>query len=314
MTDPRRTALAVLSFNRPDYFRQVAESIARQHPADMKGVDVYVFQDGAVNPFSGERKSPDAPVEECARQARASLPGAVIEASPVNLGIALNYDRAEKRVFEELGYDAAMFFEDDLVPQPHYVGVLRKMLALAAETPRMGLVAAHRYSHAHRTPYGRQEQDRAHVVPMGNNWGFGVLKDRWLRAKPAVDAYLNLVRGKDYSHRPHDAIQKFMVGKGWSPGTTSQDWAKQCAYMEAGYIQVATATNNAKYIGKHGTHGNQQKWDERRYAEAVIYDKDFREIRAPGNPELDRISGEVSWHLFGRPHPTSKAAVTRSWQ
>ncbi len=45
--------IAVMSFNRPDYLRQVLESLAAQKGADIEAREVFLFQDGWRNPHSG---------------------------------------------------------------------------------------------------------------------------------------------------------------------------------------------------------------------------------------------------------------------
>ena len=67
--------------------------------------------------------------------------GAVFESND-NLGIAMNFDRAERYVFEILSADAAIFFEDDMIISPVYLEVLGRLIERALEDERIGYVAA----------------------------------------------------------------------------------------------------------------------------------------------------------------------------
>ncbi len=129
----RPLTIALLSFDRPDYLRQVVHSLVKQL---VPGDEVFLFQDGGWNPFSGNRKASEGVIDACVRvfsspSGDLKSIGRGVFRSPVNLSIAGNYRRAEQYIFEALGRDAAVLLEDDLVLGPHYLGAIADLLGIA---------------------------------------------------------------------------------------------------------------------------------------------------------------------------------------
>lgn len=298
-----KVALALMAFNRPQYLEQVAKSIAAQNPKDMEDVDVHVFQDGAVSRRTSRRYSTDALVQQSLAVVKGVLPQAIVAASSENLGIAMNFDRAETQVFETLGYDRAIFFEDDMVLRPNYVGLVKVLMEMSATNPRIGPVAA--YGYKRQASVEVQRQRRADLVPMGHSWGFGVLREKWRRARKVWAPYLGLIRKYDYAHRPHDQIKtmfRFLFRSSkFNPGATGQDAVKQCTYAHLGMAQLTTFTNNAKYIGEVGTHSGPAWFKRAGFASTVLYDEDWRLLNEPTPDELARHHAEICNHLRGNP-------------
>ena len=138
---PARTPIAILSFNRPDYLVQVLDSLKAQ-PDGLQGREIALFQDGPISPSTGRAQCDP---EDCKRNIelfRTRFPHGRVFDSKTNLGIALNIDRAERFVFETLGAEAGMFFEDDMVLSPFYLTVLERLIDLAKADERIGYVAA----------------------------------------------------------------------------------------------------------------------------------------------------------------------------
>lgn len=129
----RPLTIALLSFDRPDYLRRVVHSLVKQL---VPGDEVFLFQDGGWNPFSGNRKASEGVIDACVRvfsspSGDLKSIGRGVFRSPVNLSIAGNYRRAEQYIFEALGRDAAVLLEDDLVLGPHYLGAIADLLGIA---------------------------------------------------------------------------------------------------------------------------------------------------------------------------------------
>ena len=83
--------IAVISFNRPHLLEQVLRGLREQtSPPDPAGV--YLFQDG------GPQSAP-----ECVGIFKNIFPQGRAFVDDTNLGIAMNYDRAERFVFDTLG-------------------------------------------------------------------------------------------------------------------------------------------------------------------------------------------------------------------
>src|SRR5262245_34736804 len=66
--------IIVLSFNRPHYLRPTLESLRDQKPAiDQRRV--HLFQDGAVNLYSGKRYADDEAIQQCIAVFKDVFPG-----------------------------------------------------------------------------------------------------------------------------------------------------------------------------------------------------------------------------------------------
>jgi hypothetical protein len=244
---------AVMSFNRPHYLRQVLDSLLVQEDFDLDQKDLYFFQDGSVNPFSGrEYVSPEV-VAECIDLFKDRFPKATILKSDVNLGVALNFERAERLFFETLSCDVAFFLEDDLVLGRHYLSTLSRMAAMAKSLPDLAYFAAYGNHQASRE---EQLAGVSRVIPMDHNWGFGLTRGCWLASRPLVQSYLDLVRSADYRQRDNKAIASLMHSWGVKCPGTSQDVAKSIACVLSGGAKINTFTCFAKYIGEVGLHSN----------------------------------------------------------
>jgi len=243
-------AVCLLAFDRPGYLRQVVASVRRQ--PDLAGVRVYCFLDGAVNARSGVRHAPSPRVHRCGSIFRRAFPDGELHASPVNLGVALNYDRAERHVFVTRRHDYALFLEDDFVLAPHYVQTIRAMVRAFGRHPRIGAFSAFG---DHDASLPDQRAHRRAITFMGHMWAACTPRTRWLERRAYFAAYLRYARRIDYRLRSHEWIWTRLYRRwGARRVATSQDAAKRIAMLRAGQIQISTYTNNGRYIGRHGVH------------------------------------------------------------
>lgn len=249
----RPLTIALLSFNRPHYLRRVVHSLFAQL---IPGDEVFLFQDGGWNPFSGNCKAAEDALDACVNvfsiphRKLLSVERRVFRSS-TNLGIAGNYRRAEQYVFQSLGRDAAVLLEDDLVLGPHYLEAISDLLELAAEDPRIGYVSAYG---DFWMPLDRQLTQADQLIPMHENWGAGLTRASWLGQKPIRERYWELVKDADYSLRDNETIRNFYRGLGYSCVISSQDASRWIACRAAGMVRLTTATCHAQYIGEVGEH------------------------------------------------------------
>ncbi len=134
--------VVVIAFDRSDYLRLTLESLVAQVGAEVERRPIYLFQDGAVNDFSGRQHCDPATVAANVAIFQSIIPHGTAMPAPANLGVARNFQRAENFVFQELQSEAAIFLEDDLVLGPYYLKTLAKLIGLALGDDRIGYVAA----------------------------------------------------------------------------------------------------------------------------------------------------------------------------
>jgi len=248
--------IAILSFDRPAYLSKVLSSLK---PQLAPGQRVILFQDGAWNPWSNRWKADEAAIAECVDLFRTWFPDQEVQVAPSNLGIALNYERAETRIFEQLGAPEALFLEDDMWLSPNYLAVIARLLDFARTDDRIAYVSA----------YGnlfdgidRQNADRSGLLPMHENWGAALTRAAWLAERPFRRTYLSLLSDCDYSRRDHAAIRDFYRQRGWKVTVTSQDAARWVAALERGAVRITTQTCHARYIGMTGEHFTAEQYEK----------------------------------------------------
>jgi len=267
--DSSKIAIAIMSFNRPAYLEQVLKSLNRQKDF---GLNVYVFQDGHKNPYSGKVKADPTEIKKCLTLFKTHIPNAEIHHASRNLGIALNFDRAEKYLFEQKGYEWVLFFEDDLVLHPLYLETLFAMLHTFGPDKRVGMLAC--YGEFPKLSLEDQTRKAGLVTAQGHHWGFALSKEAYLARKPMVEEYLSIIREQDYSLRPHEDIKNWFSSLGFKRSRgSSQDSIKEMAMFKAGFVKLNTITIHAQYIGEKGEHCTPNLFDERGYKESKIYDK-----------------------------------------
>ena len=96
-----KTAVAILSFNRPHYLKQVVDSLLKQTQKDF---DYWLFQDGTINQFSWRMTANQKDIDTCINIFKEAFPKGKIEYSKTNIGIGMNWKRCEEKMFLEENY------------------------------------------------------------------------------------------------------------------------------------------------------------------------------------------------------------------
>jgi hypothetical protein len=268
----------ILSFARPALLQRLLISLRHQtRPIDFS--NVYLFQDGGSVLF-----------EDCIEVFKKFMPEGQVIASDRNLGIALNFDRAERFAFEVLRADVAYFFEDDLILGKNYIAVLSQLCEFALHEARVGYVAA--YGN-HRATLDQQRERAAEVVGMAWKWGFGLTKRQWLKQREIIEPYLEIIKRDTYERRDAKAIRAYYEKLGYASPGTSQDGAKDVAGHVLGTAKIMTFACFARYEGKDGVHCNAEIYEREGFGATQIY---------PEAPILSMPSSMVldAWILRGR--------------
>jgi hypothetical protein len=274
--------IAILSFNRPDYLHQVLASL---RPQVSEHDRIVLFQDGGWNRWSERQKGRAELIARCVSIFRGIIPwGDVVEA-PENLGIALNYERAERFLFEDVRAEKALFLEDDMVLSPNYLGVIGQLLDIAERDHRIGYVSAYGDFWASRRDQRRRAGD---LIPMHENWGAALTRRAWLAERPLRNQYLELIGDCDYSRRDSKAIDAFHAARGWSKALSSQDAARWIACVERGEVRVTTFACHARYIGKRGEHSSAKQFKAAKFSRAVMFRGIPPDLSGPTDEQVAR--------------------------
>lgn len=302
--------IAIIAFNRPEYFVQVLDSLAAQQDADLSRIAL--FQDGMVNPHSGKRYGDESIIRQNAEVFRVRFPDGCVFTAPENLGVALNYDRAERWIFEELDAEAGIFFEDDMVVSPHYVRSLEAMLEMARNNPQVGYVAC--YGSSHRLSVEAQSEDPARYEPLRNNWGFGLTRRQWRLNQPYVDAYLQIVAKGDYRVRDYNAIAQVYRSWGIRLPYTTQDVVKTAVCSLHGCVKLNTRACLGKYIGARGLHTDERGYRYHGCHQTEVYPEALLDFTPPDAEayrrcfdEQNRWTGRILNQTISTGSPVSRS-------
>ncbi len=257
----------LLAFNRPQYFERVLTSLRAQSvPVD--GRRVHLFQDGAVNAYTGAANADPDDIEACVRLFRAAFPAGHLHRSPWNIGPTESYVAAETLVFQELGAPLALFFEDDLELAPHYLQALAAIWEVVADEPSIGLFNA---MGPHTASLEEQALSSDALVGMGHQWGYALTRDHWLRIAPYMSEYYRLTLGRTYADRPNAEIRDLFRSWGVPLSATSQDTAMMAATLAVGAWRVSSRPCLGRYIGEMGIHFRPDIYAEQRWAETELW-------------------------------------------
>jgi hypothetical protein len=281
--------IALMSFDRPDYLEAVIQTALRQLGHGGRRPIWFLFQDGAVGRRTGKPYADATATAESVRIFRSYIPDGEVFATNWNLGVAANFDRAERFMFVENAFDVAVFLEDDMLLQPHYMEVLVELLEMAKANPYIGMVSA--YGARHDMPLAEQQARRTELCLMNeHNWAFGITRDCWVRRNAIVRGYLELLDGVEYRDRKavHGTIEEMQrrLGRGGVGYLSSQDSIKNMACEVLDMHRVSTHTNNARYIGRKGLHMTAERFFKRGYHRTVLYPDPHGGFRVPSATEL----------------------------
>jgi len=245
-----KLAVAIMSFNRPDYFERVLKSINQQTDKD---VDFYLFQDGAINKYSWRRCANQSDITKCVELYEYYIPKGKIHIHGTNVGTAENFNKAEDLLFNVYNYDAVLFLEDDLVLSPWYISIIKKMLE-AYNYKEIGMVCAYG---DHNISLEAQFKYPNMIKPIDHLWGYATTKDSWEQRKPYYDEwYETFIKGRDYVMRDHNKIFEWYNELGFKSVASSQDAARTISMLRADQVGITTVSNNGEYIGHVGQHGS----------------------------------------------------------
>lgn len=276
--------IIIIGFNRHEYLDRVLRSLIEQVGCEIEKRHIALFQDGAVNALSGKRYASDDDIAAVKKVFRSYFPSAPIFSSQENMGICLNFNRAEKYAFEDIDADVAYFLEDDLVLSANYIATMDMMWNLVKNNKKIAYFAAYgdRFS-----SLDMQLERCKEFIPMLHNWGFGLRRDHWVQMTELLKPYYDIIKSKDYHDRNNDEIRDWYASLGYEHEATSQDGAKALATNLLGRFRLLTVPCLAEYIGKVGTHTNPAIFAKQGFENVEVYDGPLTGMRVPADAWID---------------------------
>ncbi|MDD3444606.1 MAG: hypothetical protein PHS60_04300 [Zavarzinia sp.] len=281
--------IAIMSFDRPHYLERVIHSVLRQTDCSPFEPVFFLFQDGAKSPRTGAMATETTLINRSIDVFKKYFPDGFIVNSDFNLGVAMNFDRAERVLFEDNKFDAAIFLEDDMLLQPHYFSTMGALLNIAFSRDDIGMFSA--YGFRNTTPLVEQRARERELCLMDeHNWAFGITREAWAARDKVLRWYLDLISDIDYRTRgdrnPQLRGLQRALGRGGKGYLTSQDSMKNLACEVLGIHRINTFTNNACYIGRVGEHSTEDKFRLGGYANTVLYDRPHVDFDVPSSEAL----------------------------
>jgi hypothetical protein len=277
-----------MSFNRPHYLKEVLATLKAQTQA-ISPDRIFLFQDG-YRSVSGKDLTEPSLVEACIAEFTSAFPGATVFSSEANLGVALNFNRAEEFFFLERNEEAGLFFEDDLILSPYYLSAVENLLQIALSEPKIAYVAAYG---DHRASLEAQRKTPRKIITMGHKWGFGLTKRQWLIQRPIIQPYLEIVARADYRSRDTDAIYAYHKTLGFGSRGSSQDAMKDVACAVLGTVKINSFACFGKYIGATGLHSTPSFYEKEGFGKTEIYPDPIENFEPLSSTLLDAMINDA---------------------
>ena len=236
--------VVVIGYNRPKYFERVIKSL--ESNPESQNLPFFFFLDGG--PESSQAKYNEI-IEKY------KFPLKTIINRDRNLGCGLNIIDAREHVFDRLGFDAAMIFEDDLIPADNYIKTVFNML------DQMPSAMCQAWTPDHRSRDEKLKFIGEIKISEDNFWGYALTRETWGKIKHKLYEYRDLfLRNKPYRQRNDKEIRDWIQAQTnhsyfIHPNVpTGQDAITNLALLLADVPRYSTTVNYGIYIGKEGIH------------------------------------------------------------
>ena len=257
--------VGIVSFNRPYYLRRLLKTLVAQ--TDQRAAYL-LFQDGAVNAFSGRRRSRDKNIEECVKYfENAKLPNKQLHVRKHNVGISRNIKDALDFMSEN--YDQLMLIEDDVLLSPHWIRLSHLLFKEMEQRPHI----------ASFSPGFRRYVPKAEIFDnldylqetTQHLWCECFTADTWRRLVPHMEPYYALVNQGDYILRADPPIRELHKSRGVEQKATSQDAARVAAIELEGLKRAQCTVNRGFSIGRMGIHFDNERYTQHKLGEQIPY-------------------------------------------
>ncbi len=233
----------VLCFNRPDYLELLLDSLKKQ-TVEIHPNQIHFWVDGYRN-SKDEYMSRENRTRDTISVIKHYFPNSHLEVEEANIGIALNYWKAELNSFEKLKADSAYFLEEDMVLSPRYFEMAMKMDLFFSEDPDV----------SHISPTGDVSHTASNLnsyfQASGHFWGYLLRSWHHFERREFIATYLDFVKSQPYFLRGkvEFEILEYFFNRGIPIAGTSQDTIKCALRNYFGRISVTTTDRWATNVG-----------------------------------------------------------------
>lgn len=250
-----KTALAIVCWNRPDYFSKLITSL-ESNLDDLSDVDIHLFVDGDICAFTGERMTDKEPIyKNISIFQNALLPNKFLYTRTLNVSVAIHQFQMMQMLTPI--YERIIFLEDDVVVSPNFVVLMLKALDQFNNDDRIFSVSP---GFKLMCKPGEEELYRdALRFTEGHFWAEAIWSKRWRVILPRLQEYMDIVSTRAYRQRDNQKINALFSRYGRTMSATSQDNAKDWAISVSGLKRARFMVNRATGIGEEGLHSTKEK-------------------------------------------------------
>ena len=246
--------VVVIGYNRPRYFEKVVKSL--ESNPESQNLPFFFFLDGGP-------ESRQAEYNEIIKKHK--FPLKTIINRDRNLGCGLNIINAREHVFDRLGFDAAMIFEDDMIVSPYYIGLGFRLLQQFPDN------CVQCWSKCIQTREWKINKLNRVVTGKAHFWGYTLNKTTWNRISPILKEYQAKFLADPYRDRDDNAIREWFGTLVEHPShATGQDAATEIALRVSKIKRIITMVNRGKYIGKEGIHLTSIGYEKARFGQVNL--------------------------------------------
>lgn len=278
-----------MSYNRPHYLKEVLESLKSQNLYH-DDLDITLFQD---YPVEDENLNKNIILfDECINIFKEFFPKGNLQVAKNNLGVALNFNRAEKSSFEKKKVDFCIFLEDDLILRPKYLNMMLRLWSYVENNPQIGLFSC----------YGHLTLDEAEMIRrkseiqgLEHHWAFAMTKFAYFNIRKYLNQYISIVGSVPYRNRDLklQEISGYFRNMGLGLPATSQDAAKSMFLHLVGMIKINTVKCYGEYIGRAGLHLTEEEFIRQGFAKTIFIDDEEEDLLPLSDQQINTIKTQL---------------------
>jgi len=254
MTDKTRPSIGVAIIAHKRWLVSMRLLASLEASTSLDGFAFHLFQDGAVNIFSGARTATD---EEIAHSVRvfeqSSLPRKEVHEQEGNVGIGIIQLRATDYLAKH--YSRIIVIENDTAISPYFLGMAHHLFDDLENQPD---TFSFNPGFRRGCSLGAIKEHMTELMPAWNHWNCECfLAKNWARIRhlSTFEQYHELIRNVEYPHRMNQQIRELFTRAGWRGGlSTTQDSARNVAINEIGMKRMVLVVNRAINTGVIGMH------------------------------------------------------------
>jgi hypothetical protein len=239
-----KLAVALIAFDRHEYFKQVVESLENQTDQDF---DTYLFSDGHRNKFSNKVMAKTSDIKKVREIfANSKLPNKNTIHRDHNVGNGINQFEAVEYLSDN--YENFLMVEDDAVLSPDYI-----RLCKIVKQPED--VFSFNLGFIRSCNKDDIDENINKLIYGGGHWFAEYWTSaNWKQVRRDFLTYYQFIQSVEYQKRPHRLIKKMFASQGFNIPQTSQDAGKDYALFRNNYHRLTAIVNRGFYIGETGLH------------------------------------------------------------